>query len=76
MSRNVYKDSPTAPGRVVSTGPSPKANRFQLDYASWHACIAAPGSRIGMALSRTHPIVRLDTAADPAKSAGLERRIA
>jgi hypothetical protein len=68
--------TPATSGNVVSTGPDPATERFQLDYASWYARIAAPGSRIRLAQSATRPIVRLDAAAATANAAGLERRIA
>ena len=61
---------------VAATGPSATTERFSLDYASWYARIAAPGSRVATARPAPRPIVRLDTAIHPASSTGLERRIA
>jgi hypothetical protein len=59
-----------------TTGPKQKADRFPLDYATWYARLAAPGSRIGLAQFAPHPMVSLDVAVHLAKSAELERRIA
>jgi hypothetical protein len=76
MSRDLQMVKPATSGKVVVTGPAAATERFSLDYATWHARIAAPGSRIGLAQSAPRPIVSLDTAAHPAPSAGRERRIA
>ena len=76
MSRAARTVNPVASGRVVAIGSSPKADRVPLDYATWYARLAAPGSKIGLPQSATRPIVRLDIAAHPAKSAERERRIA
>jgi hypothetical protein len=69
-------DKAATSGNVVATGPGPATERFSLDYASWYARIAAPGSRVTTARPTPRPIVRLDTAVHPANSAELERRIA
>ena len=69
-------DQPATSGNVAATIPSTATERVSLDYASWYARIAAPGSRIPTARRALRPIVRLDTVAYPALSAGIERRIA
>ena len=76
MSGSLRMVTPALSGRVVTTGPKQKADRIQLDYASWYARLAAPGSAIGLAQSATHPIVRLDTVTRAADSAAVERRTA
>ena len=76
MSRSARTVNPVASDRVVSIGSSPKADRFPLDYASWYARLAAPGSGIGLAQSATRPIVCLDTVTRVANSAAVERRTA
>jgi hypothetical protein len=76
MSRSARTVNPVASGRVVSIGSSPKADRLQLDYASWYARLAAPSSTIGLAQSATRPIVRLATVTRVADSAAVERRTA
>ena len=69
-------DQPATSGNVAATIPSTATERVSLDYASWYARIAAPGSRVATARPAPRPIVRLDTAIHPAHSAGRERRIA
>ena len=76
MSGSLRMVTPAPSGRVVTTEPKLKADRFPLDYATWYARLAAPGSRIGRAQSAPYPIVSLDIAAHPAQSAELERRTA
>jgi hypothetical protein len=76
MSRSARMVHPVTSGRVVAIGSSPQADRVQLDYASWYARLAAPGSRIRLAQSATRPILRLDTATRAADSAAAERRTA
>ena len=76
MSGSLRMVTPAPSDRVVTTGPKQKADRFPLDYATWYARLAAPGSRIGMAQFAPHPMVSLDVAVHLAKSAELERRIA
>jgi len=76
MSLSARTVNPVASGRVVSIGSSPKADRVTLDFASWYARLAAPGSAIGLAQSATRPIICLDTVTRVADSAGVERRTA
>ena len=76
MSRSLRTVTPAPAGGVITTEPKQKADRIPLDYATWYARLAAPGSRIGLAQSAPHSIVRLDIAAHPATSAERERRIA
>ena len=56
MNRAARTVNPVASSRVVAIGSSPKADRVPLDYASWYARLAAPGSRSGRAQSATRPI--------------------
>jgi hypothetical protein len=58
------------------TGAKETTGRFQLDYAAWHARLAAPSSRFGPARSAPPRIVRVDTATRPAAAADAERRTA
>jgi hypothetical protein len=76
MSLSARMVHPVTSGRVVAIGSSPKADHVQLDYASWYARLAAPGSALGLAQSATRPIVCLDTATRAADSAAAERRTA
>ena len=76
MSRSARTVNPVASGRVVSIGSSPKADRVQLDYASWYARLAAPGSTIGLPQPATRPIVRLAAVTHVADPAAVERRTA
>jgi hypothetical protein len=76
MSRAARTVNPVASGGVVAIGSSPKADRVPLDYASWYARLAAPGSASGLAQSATRPIVRLATVTRVADSAAVERRTA
>ena len=76
MSRAARTVNPVASGRVVAIGSRPKADRVQLDYASWYARLAAPGSAIGLAQSAMRPIVRLAAVTRVADSAAVERRTA
>jgi hypothetical protein len=76
MSRSARTVNPVASGRVVAIGSRPKADRVPLDYASWYARLAAPGSTIGLAQSATRPIVRLAPVTRVADSAAVERRTA
>ena len=56
--------------------PSHKTERFALDYASWRAHLAAPGSRFEVASPASPRIIQLETVVWPAASAGDERRTA
>jgi hypothetical protein len=76
MSLSARTVNPVASSRVVAIGSSPKADRVPLDFASWYARLAAPGSAIGLAQSATRPIICLDTVTRVADSGGVERRTA
>jgi hypothetical protein len=76
MNRELRIDEAPTTAKDVATGAGTATERVSLDYASWYARIAAPGSRIPAARRAPRPIVRLDTAAHPASSAELDRRIA
>jgi len=76
MSRDRRVDSRERSGPVVATGPPHQAERFPLDYASWRAHLAAPGSRFEPAESASPRIVHLDAATDPAASADADRHAA
>jgi hypothetical protein len=76
MSRNRQKVSCERPGQVGATGPPPPAERFPLDYASWRAHLAAPGSRFESTKSASPDIVLLDAATNQAASTNHERHAA
>lgn len=78
MSHDLHVNKPATSGKVVSAGPGPATERFTLDYASWYARLATPGSKSpnGMAQPAASRILRLETAARPATSAAPVRRIA
>jgi hypothetical protein len=76
MSRYFHKIESATSGRADTTGLDPASERFQLDYATWYARIAAPGSRIRRTPSKMRPIVHLETIARPAQAEGFERQIA
>jgi hypothetical protein len=76
MSLSERTVNPVTSGRVVEIGSSPKAVRVQLDYASWYARLAAPGSTIVLPQPATRPIVRLAAASHMGDSAAVERRTA
>jgi hypothetical protein len=76
MSRCIGMVKLPDPGPVGVTGPKRKAERFQLDYATWRAHLAAPGSKFASAPSASPRIIHLDTKPDPAGSASDERRTA
>ena len=76
MNRELHIDEAATTAKVVAAGAGTATERVSLDYASWYARIAAPGSRITRARPAPRSVVRLDTAAHPAHSAELERRIA
>jgi hypothetical protein len=76
MNRELHIEEAATTAKVVATGAGTATERISLDYASWYARIAAPGSRIPAARRALRSIVRLDTVAYPALSAGIERRIA
>jgi hypothetical protein len=52
-----------------------KADRFQLDFATWRAHLAAPGSRFTSTPPAPSVIIRLDTTSGRAPDIP-ERRIA
>ena len=76
MNRELQIDQAATTAKAVAAGAGTATERVSLDYASWYARIAAPGSHITRARPAQRPIVRLDTVAYPALSAGIERRIA
>jgi hypothetical protein len=76
MSRSIGVVKLPDPGPVGMTGPTRKAERFQLDYATWRAHLAAPGSRFESAPSASPRMIHLDTVIRPAGSASDERRTA
>ena len=54
------------------TGPTRKAERFQLDYTTWRAHLgrrAAPGCRVGKAAGRNHLDTVIHRLARPAVGA-------
>jgi hypothetical protein len=59
-----------------TTSPVRQSERFVLDYATWRAHIAAPGSRFDSAPSTFPRIIRLDAASRQAAAAADERRTA
>ena len=65
-----------APGTIVTTGPRRKAGRFALDFATWRAHLAAPGSTFAAARSASARIVRLDPLIRNTEPAEVERRTA
>ncbi len=76
MSRQRRPVARDRPRRAVATDPPQQAERFPLDYASWHAHLAAPGSRFEPARSASRRIVHLDAATRPAASSNEERHAA
>ena len=65
-----------APGPIVPTDATRKPARVTLDFATWRARIAAPGSRFAPASPALPPIVRLDALRRAAVSAEGARRMA
>ncbi len=65
-----------APGLIVPTDTTRKPARVTLDFATWRARLAAPGSRFAPAPPAPPPIVRLDALRRAAVSAEGERRMA
>jgi hypothetical protein len=65
-----------ASSRWLTSLTARKSARFALDYATWRARIAAPGSRFDSAPEAAPRIVRLETAPRSAASANDERRTA
>jgi hypothetical protein len=76
MSRDPRMVTLDRPRQVVATGPPCRAERFPLDYASWRAHLAAPGSRFEAASSASLQIIHLKTVIWSAASAGDQRRTA
>ena len=76
MSRDRRMVSRERPDWSVATGPPPRAERFPLDYASWRARLAAPGSHFDPAPSASPRIIHLDTVIRSAVSTSDERRTA
>lgn len=67
---------PVRIGGGVSTGSRRMEERFPLDYATWYARIAAPGSTMESTRLARLPIVHLDTVNRGGGSAAVERRTA
>ena len=65
-----------ASGSVGATGPKRKPARVTLDFATWRAHLAAPGSRFELAQPASAQIVRLDTVSHAAGAPEAERHIA
>ena len=65
-----------APGPIVPMDATRQPARVTLDFATWRARIAAPGSRFAPAPPASPPIVRLDALHRVAVSAEGERRMA
>lgn len=76
MSRDRRPVQRDRPRRAVATGPPQQAERFPVDYASWRAHLAVPGSRFESAQPASRRIVHLDAASRPADSANHERHAA
>jgi hypothetical protein len=76
MSRNRQMVSRERPDWSVATGPPPQAERFPLDYASWRAHLAAPGSFFESAESPSPSIVHFDAATHLAASTNHEQHAA
>jgi hypothetical protein len=64
------------PRQDVAKGPPQQAGRFSLDYASWRAHLAAPGSRFETMQSASPRIVHVDAATRQAVSTNDERHAA
>ena len=56
--------------------PDSMGTRFTLDFATWRAHLAAPGSRFDSAQPASARIVRLDAVSHTAGAPEAERRIA
>jgi hypothetical protein len=65
-----------APGRAGKTGPTRKGERVTLDFATWRAHLAAPGSTFTPLPSASSRIVRLDPLIRATEPADAERRTA
>jgi hypothetical protein len=65
-----------APGPITTTDPTRKPARFTLDFATWRARIATPGSRFEPVQPASPRIVRLDALSREAVSSEGERRMA
>ena len=76
MSRDPRMVMLDRPRQVIAVGPPCRAERFPLDYASWRAHLAAPGSRFEAASSTSPQIIHLETVIWSAASAGDQRRTA
>jgi hypothetical protein len=64
------------PHQVAAKGPPRRAERFPLDYASWRAHLAAPGSHFEPAPPASPRIIHLDTVIRSTVSTSDERRTA
>jgi hypothetical protein len=76
MSRNRQMVSRERTGQVVPTDSPRQTERFPLDYASWRAHLAAPGSRFEPARSTSRRIAHLDAATRAPASAHDQRHAA
>ena len=70
MSRDLRMVEPAAPGETTSKSPDRTGERFQLDFVSWRARLAAPGSRFA---TPAPPVVHLDAVSRPAAASRDER---
>ena len=64
------------PHQAVATDPPQHAEHFPLDYPSWRAHLAAPGSHFESSQSASRRIVHFAAATRPAASTNDERRAA
>ncbi len=60
MSRYLRITKPTLPGRIGQTGPTPRADRFEIDYPTWHARLAGSNGRAAPIPVGSARVVRLD----------------
>jgi hypothetical protein len=74
MSERLVKIGP--PDSISAMGPTRKADRFQLDFETWRAHLAAPGSKFNSTRPLSARVVRLDTVRPPADVAEPDRRAA
>ena len=74
MPTQIRSRTPASTGKIVPLAAAVAPKRFQLDYASWHARIAAPGSRIEPASTIPMRIARRTSVAQTADRNRTERR--
>ncbi len=65
-----------APGRAGGPDPTRKGERVTLDFATWRAHLAAPGSTFPPSPSASSRIARLDPLPRATEAAEAERRTA